>query len=219
MLAVSDTGIGMHETIRRQIFEPFFTTKAAGKGTGLGLATVYGIAKQSGGFVSIVSTVGVGTTVTSYFPRAHEALQPVSERVRPQAELHGAETVLVAEDQAAVRDLMVRVLEGLGYAVLAARDGSDAIKIEEGHPGPIDLLLSDVIMPGLNGPDLAQRLLRRRPSMRVLYVSGFTSHLATRLGTIGSRAGFLQKPFTPDRLARKVREVLDAPPVSARQPS
>jgi two-component system cell cycle sensor histidine kinase/response regulator CckA len=218
-IAVEDTGHGIPAELLERVFEPFFTTKPLGKGTGLGLATVYGIAKQSGGFVSIASTVGVGTTVTSYFPRAHEALREVPERVRPQAELHGAETVLVAEDQVAVRDLMVRVLEGLGYAVLAARDGSDAIRIEEGHTGPIDLLLSDVIMPGLNGPDLAQRLLSRRPSLRVLYVSGFTSHLATRLGTIGARAGFLQKPFTPDRLARKVREVLDAPSAGARRPS
>ena len=154
--------------------------------------------------------MGVGTTVTTYFPQVHEAPQHASERVRPQAELHGTETVLVAEDQAAVRDLMVRVLEDLGYIALAARDGADAVRIEEAHTGAIDLLLSDVIMPGLNGPDLAQRLLSRRPSLKVLYVSGFTSHLATRLGTIGGRAGFLQKPFTPDRLAAKVREVLDA---------
>jgi PAS domain S-box-containing protein len=218
-IAVQDTGHGIPVELLERVFEPFFTTKPLGKGTGLGLATVYGIAKQSGGFVFIDSTVGVGTTVTSYFPRAHEAPQPAADRVRPEAELHGAETVLVAEDQAAVRDLMVRVLEGLGYFVLAARDGSDAIRIEEGHRGPIDLLLSDVIMPGLNGPDLAQRLLSRRPSLRVLYVSGFTSHLATRLGTVGARAGFLQKPFTPDRLARKVREVLDTPAVAARSPS
>ena len=217
-VAVEDTGHGIPAELLERVFEPFFTTKPLGKGTGLGLATVYGIAKQSSGFVSIASTVGVGTTVTTYFPQVHEAPQHASERVRPQAELHGTETVLVAEDQAAVRDLMVRVLEDLGYIALAARDGADAVRIEEAHTGAIYLLLSDVIMPGLNGPDLAQRLLSRRPSLKVLYVSGFTSHLATRLGTIGGRAGFLQKPFTPDRLARKVREMLDAQ-VGVRQES
>ncbi|MBI3403820.1 MAG: PAS domain S-box protein [Acidobacteria bacterium] len=208
-LAVADTGQGIPAELLERVFEPFFTTKPLGKGTGLGLSTVYGIVKQSGGYVSISSTVGVGTTVTSYFPRVYEAVRPAPERTRPQAELRGTETVLVAEDQTAVRDLMARVLGDLGYTVLTARDGADAVVTEAAHAGQIDLLLSDVIMPGLNGPDLAQRLLRRRPGLKVLYVSGFTSHLAIRLGTLGTRAGFLQKPFTPDRLALKVREILD----------
>jgi two-component system cell cycle sensor histidine kinase/response regulator CckA len=208
-IAVEDAGHGIPAELLERVFEPFFTTKPMGKGTGLGLATVYGIVKQSGGYVSIASTVGVGTTVTSYFPRVHEAPQREPARARPQAELRGTETVLVAEDQTAVRDLIVRVLSGLGYTILSARDGADAMTTEAGHAGPIDLLLSDVIMPGLNGPDLAQRLLARRPALKVLYVSGFTSHLALHLGTIGGRAAFLQKPFSPDRLALKVREVLD----------
>jgi PAS domain S-box-containing protein len=208
-IAVEDTGHGIPAELLERVWEPFFTTKPLGRGTGLGLATVYGIVKQSGGYVSIASTVGAGTTVTSYFPQAQEAPLPAPARTIPPAELRGNETVLVAEDQAAVRDLMVRVLHGLGYTVLAARDGLEALTIDAEHQEHIDLLLSDVVMPGLNGPDLAQRLLRERPRLKVLYVSGFTSHLATRLGTVGGRAAFLQKPFTPDLLARKVREILD----------
>jgi len=164
---------------------------------------------QSGGHVLVASTVGVGTTVTSYFPRVLEAPKHPPELERPRTELRGSETVLVAEDQTAVRDLMVRVLAGFGYTVLTARDGIEALEIEAGQSGPIDMLVSDVIMPGLNGPDLAQRLIRRRPGLRVLYTSGFTGHLAVRLGTTGARAGFLQKPFTPERLALAVREILD----------
>jgi CheY-like chemotaxis protein len=209
-LAVEDTGQGIPAELLERVFEPFFTTKPIGKGTGLGLATVHGIVNQSGGHVEVASTVGVGTTVTCYFPRAHEAAQPALGHLRSQAELRGTETVLVAEDQSAVRELIVRALERFGYTVLAACDGVEAVAIAENHAGPLHLLLSDVIMPGMHGADLAQQMLARRPALRVLFVSGYASHLASRIGTVRGRVGFLGKPFTPNALTLKVREILDA---------
>jgi two-component system, cell cycle sensor histidine kinase and response regulator CckA len=189
-------------------FEPFFTTKPVGKGTGLGLATVYGVVKQSGGCVVIESAPGIGTTVTCYFPRTHEPMAGFASDVNAAARLGGRETILLVEDDIPVRDLAVRVLEPLGYQILMARDGVEASTIEAHHAGAIDLLLSDLIMPGLGGPDLAQHLVRRRPALKVLFVSGMAS-VALGLGVVSDRATFLQKPFTPDRLATKVREVLD----------
>lgn len=207
-LSVRDTGCGMTADVLAHAFEPFFTTKPVGKGTGLGLATVYGVVKQTGGCVVIESAPAIGTTVTCYFPRTHEPMAEFGSDVNAAARLGGRETILLVEDDIPVRELAVRVLEPLGYQILRARDGVEASTIEAHHAGAIDLLLSDLIMPGLGGPDLAQHLVRRRPALKVLFVSGMAS-VALRLGVISDRATFLQKPFTPDRLAARVREVLD----------
>jgi PAS domain S-box-containing protein len=216
-LAVSDTGCGMSPDVIAHVFEPFFTTKPVGKGTGLGLATVHQIVKDAGGCVTIESTVGTGTTVTVFFPLNSESLA-VSHSAGPdRAAPRGTETILLAEDDQVVRELMAKALTRLGYVVLVAEDAARAQALETTHDGPIQLLLSDIVMPGMNGPDLAQRLVRRRPDLQVLYVSGFAS-LGLRLGSISPHTAFLAKPFGPDRLAQKVREVLDRhiqPPVLA----
>jgi len=206
-LTVRDSGCGMTAETLAHAFEPFFTTKPIGKGTGLGLATVYGVVKENGGYVVIESAPGIGTTVTSYFPRTNTRLTSSSE-VKTATIRGGHETILLVEDEPHVRELAVRVLVPLGYQVLQAADAAEASTIEARHAGVIDLLLSDVIMPELNGPDLAQHLVRRRPALKVLFASGMAS-MALRLGIVSPRASFLQKPFTSDRLAARVREVLD----------
>ena len=207
-LSVRDTGSGMDEATAKRAFEPFFTTKAAGHGTGLGLATVHGIVKEHGGCVTIDSRAGEGTTVTAYFPRTG-AVNVQSPPARDeQNSAHGGETVLVVEDETGVRSLMRTALERQGYVVLEANDASDALRIATTHQGPIDLLLSDVVMPGLNGPDLAQRIVRVRPTIRILYVSGFPNRLLSRQPIARTRMAFLAKPFTPQVLARSVRETL-----------
>jgi len=209
-IVVDDTGCGMTPDVLAHVFEPFFTTKPAGKGTGLGLATVYGIVKQSGGYVTIDSTPGVGTSVTIYLPRI-EAKRIARTQEKPADQtVHGSETILVAEDQPAVRVLIRRILEPLGYTVLMPADVAEAIAIGESHEGAIDLLLSDVIMPDMSGPDLAQRIIRSRPAMKVLYISGFTTHPAVGAGSTSPNTSFLPKPFSPHALASKVRECLDA---------
>lgn len=207
-LKVQDTGIGMDQETQEHIFEPFFTTKELGKGTGLGLSTVYGIITQSNGHIVVTSILGVGTTFSIYLPLAdavaeHSPSTPASARP-----LTGAETVLLVEDNEAVRSLVQQVLQRYGYATLAAQNPHDALAICEAHPGSVDLLITDVIMPQLNGPELAQRLMALRPEMQVLYMSG---HTARALGAynITPETPFLQKPFTPKVFVSKVREVLD----------
>jgi CheY-like chemotaxis protein len=198
----------MTPEVLAHVFEPFFTTKPVGKGTGLGLATVYGIVKQSAGYVSIESAAGAGTTVTFYLPAVEGAVQPApAAPVAPAAA--GTETILLVEDEAGLRLLMKRALERYGYAVLVAEDVDHALALANAHPRPIDMLVSDVIMPGLNGPDLAQRIVRLRPGMRVLYVSGFSSLAASGVGSLSPNAALLSKPFTPQALAVRVRECLD----------
>jgi CheY-like chemotaxis protein len=216
-LTVADTGCGMKPEVVARVFEPFFTTKPVGKGTGLGLSTVYGIVKQGGGCVTVDSTAGAGTTFTIYWPQVDQPAQGANPGRPSVPILKGQETVLLVEDEAGVRELVKRMLARYGYDVLSAGDATEALAIEQGHEGPIHLLLSDIVMPGLNGPDLAQRLVRRRPSMVVLYMSGFAHHAVGGLGAVSGRTSFVQKPFSAETLGAKVRECLDHRAGSARQ--
>jgi signal transduction histidine kinase len=206
-LTLSDTGHGMDAATRARVFEPFFTTKPAGKGSGLGLATVYGIVKQSGGYIWVTSEVGRGTTFRIYLP---EFTGPATELpVAPApASPRGAETILIVEDEAAVRRMASRALSSQGYAVLEAENGAEALELLARAQGPVDLVLSDVVMPVLNGRELSERLAVDRPDIRVLFMSGYTDDDIVRRGLMRPGAPFLQKPFLPADLARKVREVL-----------
>jgi two-component system cell cycle sensor histidine kinase/response regulator CckA len=209
MLAVSDTGTGMDKETLSRIFEPFFTTKEVGKGTGLGLATTYGIVKQLGGSIWVYSEEGKGSTFKVYLPRADEE-GPETPLAVP-AVVRGNETILLVEDEGPVRVAAKRILAGAGYQVLVATDSEDALRLCKTHPGTIELLLSDVVMPGLSGPKLATQLLALRPGMKVLFMSGYTDEAVVRHGALEAGAAFTQKPLTPDGLATKVREVLAAP--------
>ena len=209
-LSVSDEGSGMPPDVLARAIEPFFTTKPEGKGTGLGLSTVFDIVRESGGCLVIESALGAGTTVTSYFPPVDASVESGAPRPQPAARPStGVETILLVEDDAVVRGLARRVLKSRGYNVLTARDGADALGIEAGHPGDIHLLLTDVVMPGLSGPDLAQRLVSRRTAIKILYISGFGHQMAVASRLIGWRSAFLQKPFTPEMLTLTVRDLLD----------
>jgi len=209
VLAVSDTGIGMTDQTRAQIFEPFFTTKEIGKGTGLGLATVYGIVKQSGGFIWVYSEPGQGATFRIYLPRVDETPTP-SQPVPTTASLLGTETILLTEDAPALRGMARQILERYGYTVLEAPDGKEALLLALFRPGPIHLLLTDVVMPGMSGRELAERFTAHRPDVKVLYMSGYTDDAVVRHGVLRPGIAYLQKPFTPESLALKVREVLDS---------
>jgi GAF domain-containing protein/CheY-like chemotaxis protein len=207
-LSVSDTGVGMSPGTQARLFEPFFTTKEVGKGTGLGLATVYGIIKQSGGSIAVRSAPGSGTTFDILLPGVEGAVDAPRPGRPLGEEPGGGETILLVEDEDSVRDLAREILEGRGYTVLEARDGSQALEISEAHAGAIALLLTDVVMPGMSGPQLADRITARRPAVRVLYVSGYTDR-AIVTGDGPPAAALLHKPFSPGVLAGKVREALD----------
>ena len=212
MLSVTDSGVGMTETVRRQIFEPFFTTKEEGKGTGLGLSTVYGIVKHSGGTVWVSSEPGHGATFTVYLPAVASAVNVVSaSATAPSTGMGGTETVLVAEDQDVVRAIIRKTLQRHGYVVLEAAHPRDALAISRSGGQPIDLLLTDVVMPGMSGLELARTLHEERPSLQVLFTSGYTTHTLTEAGEAAEGVEFIQKPFTPHALLEKVRHVLDSP--------
>jgi hypothetical protein len=202
----------MDASTQAHIFEPFFTTKEVNKGTGLGLAMVYGIVKQSGGYIWVYSEPGQGATFKIHLPRVDEATEsvPVSEaRVRPVA---GSETVLLVEDDDAVRTLAATILQERGYKLLESASPEDALQIGERQQEPIHLLLTDVVLPRISGRKIAEYLTLLRPTMKVLYMSGYTDDTVVRNGVLETGTAFLQKPFTPASLARKVREVLDASP-------
>jgi CheY-like chemotaxis protein len=211
LLSVSDDGLGMDAATQSHIFEPFFTTKEEGKGTGLGLSTVYGIVKQTGGFIEVKSQVGEGSTLKIYFPAAAEEPAATGEAkpatTAPQS--RGFETILLVEDEEMVRVLATRVLSSHGYLVLEAENGEEALEICRRHEGPIGLLITDVVMPGMNGRELADRLTAMNPDAAVLFVSGYTGGALVEHGALRDGTNFLQKPFSPQHLVERVREVLD----------
>jgi len=210
MLAVSDTGSGMDQETQARIFEPFFTTKEVGKGTGLGLSTVYGIVKQSGGNIWVYSEQGLGTVFKVYLPRIDDATaSTIARQSQETSAPRGTETILLVEDEDVVRGLTRKILMQAGYNVLDAKGGDEAIRLCHAHAGPIDLLLTDVVMPEVSGKEVADRLLELRPSIRVLYMSGYTDEAIVQHGVLDANVKFIQKPFTWVGLTRKVREVLN----------
>ena len=209
MLAVTDNGCGMDSETQAHIFEPFFTTKEKGKGTGLGLATVYGIVKQSGGYIWVYSEPGQGTTFKVYLPRVEESLTPQETQANSQNIPRGTETILLVEDEQGVRDLAREYLEISGYKVLVAENGPAAVKLVSDHKGAIDLVMTDVVMPGLSGSELTKRIEALRPAIRIMYMSGYTDQAIVHHGILGADIVLLQKPFTLNALAHKLRDALD----------
>jgi len=212
MLAISDTGIGMTDEIKTHIFEPFFTTKKEGKGTGLGLSTVYGIIKQSGGHILVYSEPAHGTAFKIYFPCVAETADGNASESVARATARGTETVLLVEDDEGVRKVIGGVLRASGYRVLEAADGDEALAWCEPRHGPIHLVVTDLIMPLMSGRQLSEILAGLRPDLKILFISGYPDHSVVERGMVSARAHFLQKPFTPEQLARKVREILDGNP-------
>jgi two-component system cell cycle sensor histidine kinase/response regulator CckA len=210
-ISVSDNGLGMAPETQEHIFEPFFTTKEAGKGTGLGLSTVYGIIRQSGGSIWVYSELGQGTTLKIYLPRVDEQATRYNRPTVTNEIPKGTETILLVEDEEIVRGLAREVLEMNGYKVLESGDPQDAISLCQRHKGPIHLLLTDVVMPGMSGRTLADRVSKIRPGLRIAYMSGYTSDAIVHHGVLDADVRFIQKPFTPDSLARTLRAVLDEP--------
>jgi CheY-like chemotaxis protein len=202
----------MDSETRSRVFEPFFTTKKMGEGTGLGLSTVYGIVKQSSGFIWAYSEPGEGTTFKIYFPETLPPEEVTSQQQQDEQVEVEAETVLLVEDEESVRGLARRILLDEGYRVLEADSAVEALKVSMAHEGPIELLVTDLVMPELNGRELAERMAPKRPDMRMLFMSGYTDHAVLRGVPVPLQQNFLQKPFTPESLIRKVREVLRGPP-------
>jgi two-component system, cell cycle sensor histidine kinase and response regulator CckA len=207
-LTVTDSGIGMDAETKARAFEPFFTTKEKGKGTGLGLSTVYGVVKQSGGYIDIYSAPGAGTTFKIYLPRVDEAIKAEAP-AGTATSFTGNETILLAEDETSLRTLTRNTLELCGYKVLEAKDGIEALQVSDGYKGSIDLLLTDMVMPGMGGRTLATELTKRRPEIRLAYMSGYTGQAVGSQGPVDPGSVFLLKPFTRELLTRKIREALD----------
>jgi len=208
VLSVGDTGHGMDKETQSRIFEPFFTTKEKGKGTGLGLSTVYGIVKQSNGYVFAQSEPGVGTTFYVYLPRVEDPAAELDPASSQTNEAGGCETALLVEDEESVRELVRVTLVSRGYKVLEAENGESGLRVAENYKGHIDILITDVVMPGMGGRELAKNLLALRPGISVLYLSGYTEDAVVAQGQFAANTAFLQKPFTLQSLAKKVREVL-----------
>jgi two-component system, cell cycle sensor histidine kinase and response regulator CckA len=209
MLSVTDSGMGMSSETLAHIFEPFFTTKEVGKGTGLGLATVYGVVKQSGGYVWVDSKLGSGASFQIFLPRIEETVAPTVVGPSQDENLRGNETVLLVEDADALRKLARSFLLDHGFQVLPASNGEEAVEVARNHAGPIHLLLTDVVMPGMNGRALADQLLAKWPRLKVVYISGYTDSFIAGHGVLEEGTHLLHKPFTEDALIRKIREVLD----------
>jgi PAS domain S-box-containing protein len=210
MLSVCDTGCGMSEEVRKHIFEPFFTTKDLGKGTGLGLATVYGIVKQSKGHIDVQSALGKGTTFRIYLPRHEGKTEQVPKETREEPIVRGHETILLVEDESALLNMITTVLENFGYRVLPANSSAEAIRLAGKHAGEIQLLLSNVIMPEMNGRELSEKLHSAYPALKCLFISGYAGDSISQIGMLDAEAHFIQKPFSSSGLAAKVRKVLDA---------
>jgi PAS domain S-box-containing protein len=215
MLTVTDTGCGMDAQTQARMFEPFFTTKGPGKGTGLGLSTVYGVVKQSGGYIYVYSETGRGTTFKIYLPQVSAKLDVVSPDSEKRRSSRGTETILFVEDEQSVRELVRDYLVGAGYCVLEASDGVQGLKVAASHPGPIHMLITDVVMPHLSGPELATKLSAQRPRLKTLFISGYTDDTVFRHGVLEGGVAFLQKPFNLKALAQKIREVLSGEPAAA----
>jgi CheY-like chemotaxis protein len=218
MLTVSDTGCGMDAETQSHIFEPFFTTKKQGKGTGLGLATVYGVVKQSGGFIYVYSEVGHGTTFKVYLPEVTSDVEREAEKT-VVAPPRGSETILFVEDEESVRELVRDYLAGTGYHVLEAVDGVQALEVAAAHQGAIQILVTDVVMPRLSGRELATRMAAQRPNIKILFISGYTDDSIFRHGVLEGGVAFLQKPFNLKDLAHKIRQVIDGEPAATEAPS
>ncbi|MEO6096443.1 MAG: response regulator [Fibrobacteria bacterium] len=211
-LQVRDSGMGMTEEVKAHIFDPFFTTKGPGKGTGMGLSTVYGIVQQSGGYISVETKPGAGSAFEVVFPAVQDSTEvPAAPSAPESAEAPALDTILIAEDEESVRNFLRQVLSSQGYTVLEARDGQTAIELAEAHPGEIHLLITDVVMPGLGGRELAEHLVRRRPGLRILFISGYNDDTILHHGVLDGETGFMNKPFAPHSLLKKVREILSVP--------
>jgi CheY-like chemotaxis protein len=208
MLAVGDTGCGMDRDTRERIFDPFFTTKELGKGTGLGLATVYGIVKQSGGYIWVYTELGKGTIFKVYLPRVEQSAQKAGPSETPLASTRGCETILLAEDSESLREMAREYLESVGYTVLEASSGAEALQKAKEFEGTIHLLLTDIVMPEMSGPELAHQMESMRPGIKVIFTSGYTDDVIARQGVLDPTVAFIQKPYRPKALARKIREVL-----------
>jgi two-component system cell cycle sensor histidine kinase/response regulator CckA len=207
MLAITDTGFGMDEKTQSRLFEPFFTTKEQGKGTGLGLATVYGIVKQSGGNIWVYSEPGKGTTFKIYLPRVEAEPEDPAKQAAKTARGRG-ELVMVVEDEPSLRTLFARMIKSLGYRVIVAANGSEALAVVEKEGLMPDLLITDVVMPGMSGRELAEHLNRRQPGLKVLFTSGYTDNAIVHHGVLDSQTPFLQKPFSTGDLAARISELL-----------
>jgi len=211
VIAVEDSGSGIDRKTQARIFDPFFTTKELGKGTGLGLATVYGIVKQSGGYIWVYSEIGRGTSFKIYLPRVEPSGQTPAPKESDKSSVHGSETILLAEDSDSLREMARDYLESIGYNIIEAASGKEALERARDFAGPIHLLLTDVVMAEMGGPELAEQLLALRPGVKVIFASGYTNDAIARNGVLDTAVVFIQKPYRPKALAQKIREVLTAP--------